>query len=97
MARYPEELCQALRISSKKLLNNLEALSRSAITNGLMIELMRFATCQKLPMMVVLRWLKLLSGKNWPRSPPAELTLRKALSNLRQKYRQLTLRRKKRI
>ena len=84
MARYPGELCQALRISSKNLLNNnLKVLSRSAITNGLMIELMRFATCQKLPMMVVLRWLKLLSGKNWPKSPPAELTLRKALSNLR--------------
>ena len=81
MARYPGERCQALRISSKKLLNNnLKALSRSAITNGLMIELMRFATCQKLPMMVVLRWLKLLSGKNWPKNPPAELTLRKALS-----------------
>ena len=96
MARYPGELCQALRISSKNLLNNnLKALPRSAITNGLLIELMRFATCQKLPMMVVLRWLKFLSGKNWPKSPPAELTLRKALSDLHQKYHQLILHRKK--
>jgi hypothetical protein len=87
MARYPGELCHALRISSKNLLNNnLKPLSRSAITNGLIVELMRFATCQKLPMMVVLRWLELLFGKNWPKNPPAELTLMKALSDLRQKY-----------
>ena len=85
MTWYPGQLCQSLRISSKNLLkNNLKPLSWSAII--LIIELMRFASCQKLPMMVVLKWLELLSGKNWPKSPPAELTSMKALSDLHQKY-----------
>ena len=59
-----------------------------------MLELMRFATCQKLPLKFVLKWLELLCGNNWPKNPPAELTLMKAFSDLRQKYRRLTLRRK---
>ena len=95
MAWYPGELCRVLRISSKNLLNyNLKLVSRCSITNGLMIELMRFATCQKQPMKAVLKWLELLRGKNWPKNPPAELTLMKALSDIHRKYRCLTLRRK---
>ena len=94
MARYPGELCQALRISSKNVLNNsLKPVSRCKITNGLMVELMCFAACQKLPMKIVLRWLELLCGKHWPKNPPAELSLMKALSDLRQKDHHLTLRR----
>ena len=49
---------------------NPTPVSRCSITNGLMIELIRFATCQKRPMKAVLKRLKLLCGKNWPKYPP---------------------------
>ena len=88
MARYPGELCRGLRISS----SNLTTSNRCNITNGLLIELMRFSTCQNLPMKIVLKWLELLCGKHWP---PAELTWMKALHGIRQKYRRLTLCRRK--
>ena len=54
MARYPGELCRGLRISSSNFLkNNLKLVSRCNITNRLLIELMRFSTCQNLPMKIV--------------------------------------------
>ena len=90
------ELCRGLRISSSNFLkNNLKLVSRRNITNGLLIELMRFSTCQNLSMKIVWKWLELLCGKHWPKNPPAELTWMKALHGIRQKYRRLTLRRRK--
>ena len=87
MAWYPGQLPVAKNLIYKFTQKQPKATFKEChYTNGLIIELMRFATCQKLPMMVVLKWLKLLSGKNWPKSPPAELTSMKALSDLRQKY-----------
>lgn len=63
------------------------------ITNGLLVELIRYQKSQKKPTRTVLKWLELLYGRNWPQHPPAELTVLKSLSVLYQKHRQLVIHR----
>lgn len=94
MAQYPGKYCQILKITSKNLIrNHIQKIPIKQITNGLLVELIRYQNRQKMPAKTLLKWLELLYGQNWPKYPPAELTLLKSLSTLYQKHRRLVIHR----
>ena len=94
MAQYPGKYCQILKITSKNLIrNHVQKIPIKQITNGLLVELIRYQNRQKMPPKTLLKWLELLYGQNWSKYPPAELTLLKSLSTLYQKHRRLVIHR----
>ena len=89
---FPGKHTQALRLTTRNITNcHIKAIPVSKITNGLVVELIRFQKSRKQPLRMILKWLELLFGKHWPENVPAELTLLKSLSVLYQKHRKLVI------
>ena len=89
---FPGKHTRSLRLTTRNITNcHIKAIPVSKITNGLVVELIRFQKLRKQPLRMILKWLELLFGNNWPENVPAELTLLKSLSVLYQKHRKLVI------
>ena len=89
---YPYILIQEQKLTSRRVLNcSIKSIPVSQITNGLVVELIRFSKVKRLQLKTVLSWLRKLYGKNWPKAPPADLTIIMTLTMLSQKHRRLTV------
>ena len=92
---YPYILIQEQKLTSRRVLNcSIKSIPVSQIINGLVVELIRFSKVKRLQLKTVLSWLRKLYGKNWPKVPPADLTIITTLTVLFQKHRRLTVQHK---
>ena len=86
---------QENKISLGKLLScRLGSIPASAITNGLVVDLIRLSKVKRLQWKIVILWLEQLYGRKWPNPPPANLTITKTLITLFKKHRSLTIQHK---
>ena len=93
MSKYPGVFTQHLKLTYDKLLSvkPVKQVRKDLITNGVIIELIRLPTVNRLPWRAVIDRIIQLFGKNWPANEPSELTLIKTLPTLYKKYRSLML------
>ena len=93
---HPYILIQEQKLTSRRVLNcSIKSTPVSQITNGLVVELIRFSKVKRLQLKTVFSWLRKLYGKNWPKAPPADLTIITTLTVLFQKHHRLTVQHKK--
>ena len=93
MSKYPGIFTQHLKVTYDKLLSAqpLHQVRRDLLTNGVIIELIRLHTVNRLPWRAIIDRIIQLYGRNWPANEPSELTMIKTLSTLYKKYRCLVL------